>query len=77
MSAGKGWTALVMIFLGGRRPRGLLAAALVFGLAEAFSNYAQGLLDIPADFILAIPYVFTLLVMLGVSAYEKRKGGLA
>jgi simple sugar transport system permease protein len=77
MSAGKGWTALVMIFLGGRRPRGLLAAALVFGLAEAFSNYAQGLLDMPADFILALPHGFTLLVMIGVSVYEKRRGGLA
>jgi simple sugar transport system permease protein len=76
MSAGKGWTALVMIFLGGRRPRGLFAAALVFGLADAFSNYAQGIFNIPADFILAIPHMFTLLVMIGVSAYEKRKGGV-
>ncbi|MDR3304020.1 MAG: ABC transporter permease, partial [Treponema sp.] len=40
MSANKGWIALVVIFLGNKRPSGLLAAALVFGLAEAFSNYA-------------------------------------
>jgi simple sugar transport system permease protein len=72
ISAGKGWIALVIIFLGNRRPLGLFAAAFVFGLAEAFSNYAQGAFNIPADFILAIPYVFTLLAMIGASAFAKR-----
>jgi simple sugar transport system permease protein len=62
----------VIIFLGNRKPRGLLIAAFVFGLAEAFSNFAQGA-QVPADFILAIPYVFTLLVMIAVSIYAKRK----
>lgn len=73
MSSGKGWIALVVIFLGGRKPPGLLAAAFLFGLAEAFSNYAQGVLKIPADFILALPYVFTLLAMVGVSVYTRAK----
>lgn len=73
MSAGKGWIALVLIFLGGRKPAGLLAAALVFGLAEAFSNYAQGRLKVPADFILAVPYLFTLFAMIAASVYAKRK----
>jgi simple sugar transport system permease protein len=74
ISAGKGWIALVIIFLGNRKPQGLFAAALIFGLAESFSNYAQGVFKVPADFILAIPYVFTLLVMIGVSVYSKKKG---
>jgi simple sugar transport system permease protein len=73
ISAGKGWIALVVIFLGNRKPAGLLIAAFIFGLAEAFSNYAQGILNVPADFILAIPYIFTLIVMVGVSMYTKRK----
>jgi simple sugar transport system permease protein len=73
ISSGNGWIALVGIFLGNRKPQGLLIAAFVFGLAEAFSNYAQGVLKVPADFILAIPYVFTLLVMIAVSVYAKRK----
>lgn len=73
ISSGKGWIALVVIFLGNKRPGGLLIAALVFGLADAFSNYAQGALNVPADFILAIPYIFTLLVMIGVSIYTKKK----
>jgi simple sugar transport system permease protein len=73
ITAGKGWIALVVIFLGNRKPVGLLLASLVFGLSEAFSNYAQGAFDIPADFILAIPYVVTLLAMLGYSILEKRR----
>ena len=74
MTAGKGWIALVVIFLGARKPLGILIAAFVFGLAEAFSNYAQGLhflFSIPADFILAMPYLLTLLAMILVSAWKK------
>jgi simple sugar transport system permease protein len=73
ISAGRGWIALVIIFLGNRRPLGLFAAALLFGLAESFSNYAQGIFNVPTDFILAIPYIFTLAGMIGISIYGKRK----
>jgi simple sugar transport system permease protein len=73
MSAGRGWIALVVIFLGGRKPQGLIPAAFVFGLAESVSNYAQGALNIPADFILAIPYFFTLAGMIGVSVLAGRR----
>jgi simple sugar transport system permease protein len=70
MSSGKGWIALVVIFLGRRHPAGLWIAAMLFGLAEAFSNYAQGMFHIPADFTLALPYVFTLFVMIAGSALK-------
>jgi len=73
MTAGKGWIALVVIFLGMRKPLGILVAAFIFGLAESFSNYAQGLLHVPADFILAMPYVLTLLAMIFVSARVKQR----
>jgi simple sugar transport system permease protein len=73
ISSGRGWMALVVIFLGRRKPQGLLAAAIVFGLAESISNYAQGALRVPSDFILAIPYLFTLAGMIAVSIYSKRK----
>jgi len=72
MTAGRGWIALVVIFLGVRRPMGLLVAAFVFGLAEALSNYAQGF-DVPADLVLALPYLLTLLAMVFVSVWTKRK----
>lgn len=76
ITAGKGWIALVVIFLGNKKPLGLLLAALVFGLADAFSNYAQGALQVPSDFILALPYLLTLLAMVGSSIYAKKKGAI-
>lgn len=76
ITSGKGWIALVIIFLGNKKPLGLFVAAFIFGLADAFSNYAQGALNIPSDFILAIPYVFTLLAMVGSSIYAKKKGAI-
>ncbi|MCL2242976.1 MAG: ABC transporter permease [Treponema sp.] len=68
MSAGKGWIALVIIFLGGRKPQGILMAAFIFGLAEAFSNHAQGFWNLPSDIILAFPYIITLIAMIIASA---------
>ena len=67
MSAGKGWIALVVIFLGARKPQGIVAAAFIFALAESVSNHAQGFLNIPSAFILAFPYVCTLAAMIAVS----------
>lgn len=77
MAAGKGWIALVVIFLGGRRPLGLIIAAFIFGLAEAFSNYAQGAgimpaFNVPVNFILAMPYLLTLLAMVLASIVKQR-----
>jgi len=72
MSAGKGWISLAIIFLGGRRPAGILAAAFVFAVAESYSNYAQGFWSIPVDFILAFPYICTLLTLIAVSIFSKK-----
>ncbi|MDR2543902.1 MAG: ABC transporter permease [Treponema sp.] len=71
MSAGKGWIALAVIFLGIKKPFGILIASFIFALAESFSNYAQGFWNIPADFILAIPFVCSLVVMVLVSFVKK------
>lgn len=76
ITSGKGWIALVVIFLGQKKPIGLLFAALVFGFADAFSNYAQGAWDVPADFILSIPYVFTLVAMVVFSIYTNRRSSV-
>jgi simple sugar transport system permease protein len=72
MTAGRGWIALVVIYLGGRRPQGLPVAAFIIGLSVAFSNYAQGQYNIPADFILAVPYLLTFLAMVFTSITAKR-----
>jgi len=72
MSAGRGWIALAVIFLGMRRPFGILAASLAFALAETFSIYAQGFWSLPADFILAFPYICTLAATIVVSLIPKK-----
>ena len=73
ISSGRGWIALVVIYLGGKTPFGILIAAFVFGLAESASNYAQGFPDIPADFILAFPYIITVAAMVIMSIIQSRK----
>jgi general nucleoside transport system permease protein len=75
ISSGRGWIALVVIYLGGRTPFGILGASFVFGLAESLSNYAQGYLDIPADFILAFPYIITVTAMVIVSIIKYKTHG--
>ena len=73
MSAGKGWVALAVIFLGARKPQGILAASFVFASAEAYSNYAQGFWNIPADFLLAFPYICSLIAMIIVSMVPQKR----
>jgi len=73
MSAGKGWIALVAIYLGYRRIPGIAAACLFFSLAEIIANRAQGLLSIPPSLILGFPYFFTLLGLWLFSLWNKRR----
>ncbi len=75
ISAGRGWIALVAIYLGNRSPLGIVAASFVFGLAESFSNYAQGAMRVPVDFILALPYVITVVAMILYSIWRHVRSG--
>lgn len=68
ITSGRGWIALVVIYLGNKTPLGILIASFVFGLAISFSNYAQGFMNIPADFVLAFPYIITVIAIIGYSA---------
>jgi len=72
MSAGKGWIALAVIFLGMRKPLGVLAACFAFALAQSISNHAQGFLSISADFILAFPYICAFLALIIISILSKK-----
>lgn len=73
ITSGRGWIALVAIYLGNKTPWGIVVASFVFGLAEAFSNYAQGAIKVPADFILAFPYGITVLAMILYSIWRHYK----
>jgi ABC-type uncharacterized transport system permease subunit len=74
ITSGRGWIALVAIYLGNKTPLGIVVASFVFGLAEAFSNYAQGAIEVPADFILAFPYAITVLAMILYSMWRHYRG---
>jgi simple sugar transport system permease protein len=70
ITSGRGWIALVAIYLGNKTPWGIVIASFIFGFAESLSNYAQGAINIPADFILAFPYLITVLAMIAFSIWR-------
>jgi general nucleoside transport system permease protein len=76
ISSGRGWIALVAIYLGGRRPLGVLAACFVFAFADSFANYTQGFLKVPSDFILALPYAITLAALIAAALWKKFRPSL-
>lgn len=63
MSSGRGWIALVIVWLGFRRPAGILISAYFFSLIEIISGRAQGLSSAPATLLLALPYLAALLAL--------------
>jgi len=73
ITSGRGWIALVAIYLGNKTPFGIVIASFIFGFAESFSNYAQGVINVPADFILSIPYIVTVIAMIGYSIWKYYK----
>jgi simple sugar transport system permease protein len=66
MSAGRGFIALAIVIFGRWSPWGVVAGALLFGLATALQFHIQALgLPIPYQFALMMPYVLTLIVLAG------------
>ncbi|MCD6396144.1 MAG: ABC transporter permease [Spirochaetaceae bacterium] len=72
MTAGRGWIALVAIYLGRKHPIGIFITCLIFAGAEYFSNAAQGALHIPSDLLLGFPYLITLIGMIIFSVLSNR-----
>jgi Uncharacterized ABC-type transport system, permease component len=77
MATGRGWIALVAIFLGAGRAGGTILACLLFGVLFAAANLAQGLssstggLASASELLQALPYLATLVALL---AWRKSKG---
>jgi len=72
ISQGRGYIAIAIIILGQWRPLGTLAAAAVFGLAQALAvRWTGDTLPIPNEAIQALPYVLALVV---VALVGKAKG---
>lgn len=66
MSAGRGFMALAAMIFGKWNPLGAIIASLLFAFGQAFSDYAKATnLPVPQQFLQMIPYVMTLLVLVG------------
>jgi len=70
MTAGKGYLALAAVIFGKWKPYPTLGACLLFAFADALAARLQGVAlplvgVIPVQFILALPYVLTVLLLAG------------
>ena len=73
ITSGRGWIALVVIYLGQRKISGILIASFIFGLAERLSIEAQGSLKLPPDIIHAFPYLLTVVLMVFHSIWKSSR----
>ena len=68
MVAGRGFIAIAIVMLGGWNPVGVLVAALLFGAADSLQLRLQTVgVDryLPPQFLVSLPYLLTLLALLG------------
>ncbi len=65
MTAGRGFLALAVLIFGKWTPGGALAACLLFGFFDALQMRLQGVGSIPPQFVQMIPYIVTMLVLVG------------
>jgi ABC-type uncharacterized transport system permease subunit len=67
MSAGRGFIALALVAFGRWTPVGAAAAAIFFGVLQAvqYQLQARGVLDLPAQALLLLPYVLSLAALAG------------
>lgn len=72
MTSGKGFIALAAMILGRWSPKGALAAALLFGFAEALKR-DLGIIGsgIPSQFLAMLPYLATLFAVAGLVGHVK------
>jgi len=67
MIAGRGFIALASVIFGRWKPHGVMAGALIFGLADAFQLRLQALgYNFPHEVLLMLPYVLTIIILTGI-----------
>ena len=68
MAAGRGWIALALVVFASWRPWGVLVGGYLFGAVTIGQLHAQAFgIAIPSQFLSALPYVVTVLVLVIIS----------
>jgi simple sugar transport system permease protein len=79
MTTGRGWIALVAVFLGGRRAWPVLLSCLVFGFLIALANFGQSVWNgglgggNAVELLQALPYIATAIALIAWRRIEKAK----
>ena len=74
---GRGWIAVAMVIFGNWDPAKGMAGALIFGFLDALQLRLQGLgFNIPFHLFLIIPYLMTVVALVGVSRRAAAPAGL-
>lgn len=77
ISGGRGWLAIVIVIAGNWLPWRIMIASLVFALLDAFQLHLQGIgVQIPYQILLALPYVFAIIAMMGGRARSEAPSAL-
>lgn len=72
MSAGRGWIAVALVVFATWKPTRLLLGAYLFGAVTILQFHAQGLgIDVPVQFLAALPYAATIVVLVVISRDRK------
>lgn len=66
MTASRGFIALAALIFGKWTPFGTLGACLFFGLCDTVQSKLQGQIPVPSEFMLMLPYIFTIIAIAGV-----------
>ena len=78
ITAGRGFIAIAAVIFGKWNPYGALAAALLFGIADGLQLRFQALgFKVPYQFLLMLPYVLTMIALVGVVGKSKPPASLA
>jgi simple sugar transport system permease protein len=68
MVAGRGWIALALVVFATWRPTRVLLGAYLFGAVTIAQFFAQGAgLEVPSQFLSALPYLATIIVLVVIS----------
>jgi general nucleoside transport system permease protein len=66
ISGGRGWIAIALVIFGNWNPTTILLGAMFFGLIDSFQLQLQAVgVNLPYQLLLTLPYVLTILVLVG------------